>query len=195
MGRPAKFDRQEILEASMQLFWRRGYESTSLRDLLEHTGLGRQSLYRAFGDKESLFKEAINYYAQIQLQMNTAILTNPDVEPLERVNNLFLRWEGMVAEGMTDGCMMVNSITELGQVSPQLAQMCHDHLQNLEGLLQTCLSEAASAGALSANSDPESLGRWLLVVIKGLAVSVRTEKKSEFVSQMRQTTMAVLRNL
>ena len=63
-GRPRDFDESAVLESAMQEFWSRGYEATSYRHLVEATGLGRQSLYQAFGDKRQLFEKSIQHYAE-----------------------------------------------------------------------------------------------------------------------------------
>ena len=62
IGRPKEFDREEALQKAMELFWARGYEGTGMRELLQHMGIGRQSLYDTFGDKRSLFIEALKCY-------------------------------------------------------------------------------------------------------------------------------------
>ena len=67
IGRPTEFDRQVALEKSMDLFWRNGYEATSLTDLLREMGIGRQSLYNTFGDKHSLFVEALRVHIDFNL--------------------------------------------------------------------------------------------------------------------------------
>src|SRR5687768_16430305 len=62
MGRPKAFDRDDVLDRAMELFWQRGYEATSIGDLVDHLGVGRQSLYDTFGDKYALYREALDHY-------------------------------------------------------------------------------------------------------------------------------------
>ena len=68
IGRPREFERDDALDKAMQLFWLQGYEATGVADLCSHMGVGRQSLYNTFGDKESLFIEALRYYRKARLQ-------------------------------------------------------------------------------------------------------------------------------
>ncbi len=76
-GRPREFDREEALGQAMDLFWSQGYEATGVADLCDRMGLGRQSLYNTYGDKESLFAEALEHYDRVQLQPMVDALESP----------------------------------------------------------------------------------------------------------------------
>src|SRR5215210_3872796 len=77
MGRPRSFDESAVLDQAVELFWSRGYEGTSMADLEEHLGIGRQSLYNAFGDKQDLFLRALERYATRGAAGPEARLTAP----------------------------------------------------------------------------------------------------------------------
>ena len=83
-GKPLSFDRDQALERAMEFFWNHGYEASGMTDLLEHMGIGRQSLYDTFGDKHSLFVEAIKHYNQ-RMTHELVSQLNGDGSPLERI--------------------------------------------------------------------------------------------------------------
>ena len=90
-GRPRSFDRDAALETAMQLFWSKGFENTSKRDLMEATGVASQSLYNAFGDKHELFMESIRHYAETRMALLADVLNAPG-SPLENVRNVVRLW-------------------------------------------------------------------------------------------------------
>jgi TetR/AcrR family transcriptional repressor of nem operon len=91
-GRPREFERDEALDKAMDLFWSQGYEATRVAQLCAHMGVGRQSLYNTFGDKESLFTEALTRYKQLRLEPMITGLRGPG-SGLENVRRLLEGWD------------------------------------------------------------------------------------------------------
>ena len=109
IGRPTEFDRQDALEKAMGLFWRNGYEATGLTDLTNEMGIGRQSLYNAFGDKHSLFVEAIKHYVSRNSQPLIGILQAPG----SGVSNIGKALEAVVSiatSGDCCGCLVTTTL-------------------------------------------------------------------------------------
>jgi len=76
-GRPREFEREDAIDKAMELFWEQGYEATGVAELCDRMGVGRQSLYNTFGDKESLFVEALSRYQQVRLAPMLALKAPP----------------------------------------------------------------------------------------------------------------------
>ena len=112
IGRPTEFDRQEALEKSMELFWRNGYEATSLGALIEEMGIGRQSLYNTFGDKHSLFIEAAKHYINCNGQYLLDAF-EASGSPLGNIRKAMEQTVDFLTSGECRGCLVTNSIVEL----------------------------------------------------------------------------------
>ena len=106
-GRPREFERDEALDKAMDLFWSQGYEATGVAQLCAHMGVGRQSLYNTFGDKESLFTEALTRYKQLRLESMITGLRGPG-SGLENVRRLLEGWDEASTDVAHKGCLMAN---------------------------------------------------------------------------------------
>lgn len=164
-----QFDQTEVLDRAMTLFWLRGYEATSIRDLTEATGLGRGSLYGAFGDKEGLFLAVLDHYCyQIQTQL-AECLQHPD--PKQAIANLFERIVQRMSEGKyPPGCLNTNTTLESPAGSERINRKIAERLGNLEANIYTVLRRAQMQGALSPGCDIKALSRFLLAITQGIAV-------------------------
>src|SRR5215211_1091932 len=112
MPRPKSFDQDAVLDQAVQLFWERGYEGTSLAELEAHLGLGRQSLYNTFGDKQTLFLKALERYRRIMSEEVLAPLNAPDAS-LDAIRAFFkASVESLTAPGPRRACLVANTILE-----------------------------------------------------------------------------------
>src|SRR5258708_36662868 len=113
MARQKEFDRDEVLHKAMEVFWTRGYEAASIQDLVRHMGINRQSIYDTFGDKHSLFLEALDRYREIQSRKVFEVLERPG----SMKKNLRRLFEETVARALSAegrrGCFVGNSMSEL----------------------------------------------------------------------------------
>lgn len=170
MARTKEFDPDAALQAALELFWERGYEATSIADLVERTGVARASIYATFGDKHALYLKALDRYGE---------LTDPDLltrlsQPgpvLPAVRALVERYAGEAsgADGRR-GCFVVNTAVELGPHDTQAARRVQGNWDFLETALASALLRAQAQGELAAEKDPRALARMLLVLMQGLRV-------------------------
>src|SRR5687768_14937717 len=112
-GRPRSFDEAEALENAMRVFWAHGYAGTSYPALEEATGLHRQSLRYAFGDKAQLFERAITHYADRKAGGVIETLRQPG-PALDNIKSVFALWARDADHPSRYGCLMVNALAELG---------------------------------------------------------------------------------
>ena len=169
-GRPREFDRDEVLDRAMQLFWDHGYEGTAVSDLVEHLGIGRQSLYSTFGDKRRLFDEALSRYAETELQTVIAMLDGPG-PPLGNIQAVMQRWQEMAESGHKRGCLFGNTAAELAAHDEELAQRLAQQFRRLEDAFARALRRAKKEGELSEDKDPRALARFIVTLSQGLAAT------------------------
>ncbi len=113
MARQKEFDRDEVLHRAMEVFWMRGYEGTSIQDLVKYMGINRQSIYDTFGDKHTLFLQSLDRYREIQSRKVFDVLERPGSVK----KNLRQLFEEVVARALSAegrrGCFVGNSMSEL----------------------------------------------------------------------------------
>jgi len=152
MGRPKSYERSEVLDRAMRLFWARGYEGTHLSDLVAATGLNRFSLYNEFGGKEGLYRAALAHY----VAGLGALLAILDREPLG-LGNLRAFQRALLADDFQDGCFAIHTIREKNVVPSGAWTMVQDFTAGTRERLLRNLRAAASTGELPRERDPETL--------------------------------------
>ncbi|SEG89697.1 transcriptional regulator, TetR family [Thermomonospora echinospora] len=171
MARSKEFDPDAVLQKALELFWERGYEATSMADLVERLGIARASIYGTFGGKHALYLKALERY----LEQSDVIERLSQPGPvLPAVRALF---DAYVAECLDDrrGCMVVNTAVELAPRDPVMARRVTASWDGLEAALTSALIRARAQGELGAGKDPRALARLLLVLLQGIRVLGRAD--------------------
>ena len=169
MGRPTEFDRQDVLEKAMGLFWRKGYEATGLTELTKEMGIGRQSLYNAFGDKHGLFVESIKHYSM----QNTRPLIDLLTAPGSGISNIRKALESVVEltnSGDCRGCLLTNSIVELASHDEEVAEVVRSAIGRLENAFKLALERSIESGEISQDLNPRAYARFLNNTLQGMIV-------------------------
>ncbi|MCP4915003.1 MAG: helix-turn-helix transcriptional regulator [Oligoflexia bacterium] len=135
MGRPKNFEREDVIQQAMELFWLKGYAATSLSDLTEATGLNKKSLYNEFGSKEELFNIALNAYNQSKLRQ-IELLTE---EPFGK-QNVINYLEDVAQTSSKKGCLMTLSIHESELLEKEAKLDVQKSFKGLQGLIFKNLS-------------------------------------------------------
>ncbi|MFE0647990.1 TetR/AcrR family transcriptional regulator [Streptomyces sp. NPDC059534] len=171
MARTKEFDPDAALQAALELFWARGYEATTMSDLVEHLGIGRASIYATFGNKHELYLRAMDRYLETRDPRIVEELSAPG-PALPAVRALVRRF---AAEAATDGerlngCFVTNSAAELGPHDAAVARRVELSWEQIETLLYAALTRARAGGELPTDRDPRALARMLLVLMQGIRV-------------------------
>lgn len=168
MARPREFDIDSALESAMQTFWSKGYEATSVDDLCESTGLGRSSLYAAFGDKQALYLQALDRYARDASARVSAALAGP--LPIRESIAAFLSRliDDITAGPGRRGCFIGNCSAELARGDRDAAKQVRRSLARVEKVFREALTQAKARGELDAASNVVALARFLTSGIQGL---------------------------
>ncbi|MFP3991213.1 helix-turn-helix domain-containing protein [Streptomyces sp. E11-3] len=171
MARTKEFDPDAALQSALELFWRRGYEATSMADLVEHLGIGRASLYATFGNKRELYLKAMDRYTQTLDPILLDELSQPGpVLPAVRAVVRRFAAEASADEVRLNGCFVTNTAAELAPHDPAAARRVEIGWDHLETPLRAALVRAQAQGELSRVRDPLALARMLLVLLQGIRV-------------------------
>ncbi len=169
MARPRKFDEADVLAAARDEFWSRGYAATSVEDLTAATGLGKGSLYGAFGDKHALFLRALNGYCTSALEEVLAELRDPRHNAHDRLTRHIRRQAASVAADKDRrGCMMSKSAAELAADDDEVARVVERTLATWRSELLDCIKAAQREGSIDPKHNARALATTLLTFQRGL---------------------------
>ncbi|MHC5904954.1 TetR/AcrR family transcriptional regulator [Streptomyces sp. S6] len=171
MARTKEFDPDAALQAAVELFWRRGYEATSMADLVEHLGIARASIYATFGSKHELYLKALDRYGEANRPVLVRELSAPG-PALPGVRAVVRRFadEAAAEPGRHRGCLVTNTAAELAPHDTAATRRIDLDWDHLETLLHSALVRAEAQGELAPGRDPRALARMLLVLLQGLRI-------------------------
>ncbi|SFK50247.1 transcriptional regulator, TetR family [Caulobacter sp. UNC279MFTsu5.1] len=172
MARPMEFDRDEAIGKAIAVFADHGYEGSSTAELLARMGIGRQSLYGAFGDKKRLFLQALERYNAGSLAQTEAALAVED-SPRAAIEAALLAFA--VGPDVTPeaGCLGVGSIAEFGRSDPDVNAINDAAGRRFKAAFAARLADGVAAGQFAPDLDPEAGAEFLLTVRAGLKVAAR----------------------
>ena len=191
MARPNEFDRDDVLERAMELFWARGYEATSIGDLVEHVGIGRQSLYDTFGDKHALYVAALDRYRD---KHGTGVVEalagdGPIRARLREVMRIVAERAG---ERPSKSCMLLCAVAERGPDDPDVRKRFGTNTSAFERALTARLGHAREAGELHSKQDDRGLARYLINAMYGLQLLARGGSDRKHLDQVIDVTLSIL---
>ncbi len=173
MGRPKEYEREKVLEAATQVFWEKGYQGTSVGDLVEGTGLHRRSMYEEFGDKDGLFESCLDHYVLKTGKVAAAILVR---QPLGFGNiEAFLR-NRVEYTGCSSfkGCLIVKSAIDQEMLTARARKKVQSYLAGNESAFYDCLIAAREKGEIHKNADCRALAKYLMCFLEGMMVMGQT---------------------
>jgi TetR/AcrR family transcriptional regulator, transcriptional repressor for nem operon len=200
MARPRKFVESDVLTAARDQFWSTGYAATSVDDLTAATGLGKGSLYGAFGDKHALFIRALDEYSSGALADVRSDLREPDTsrggpDAYQRLTGHVRGMAAIIAaDSRRRGCMIAKSAAELASTDPDVARAVHGSLSAWRTELVDCLTAAQREGAVDPGSDAQSLATMLLAVLRGLEALGKAGIGPDQITAAADRAMALLPN-
>jgi len=160
---------EKALDRALRVFWRKGYEGTSLSDLTKAMGINRPSLYAAFGDKEALFRKALDRYADGPAAYVREALKEPTARAI--AERLLCDSADLLANPRNpQGCLLVQGALACGEAASPIRQELNSRRAAGEAAIRKRLERAKSDGDLPSCSDPADLARYLATVMHGMAV-------------------------
>ena len=186
MSRTALYNRQEALERALKLFWQKGFHATSLKDIEEALDMRPGSIYAAFGSKDGLFQEALDYYARLGLTELERILSHHE-SPLLGLAAYVRQLGGIRDKELpSQACMLVKSLLELGAREQAALQKVEMLLAGMETRFIDCFSAAQQLGELDSTLDATRLGRRLQAEVMGLRAFAQRDVDSEAVHALAE---------
>ena len=169
MGRPRAFDPDTALEAALRVFWQKGYEGTALSDLTAAMGINRPSIYATFGNKEALFRKALDRYSERKTNYTAEALKEPTARAVaERL--LVGAADLLSCPGNPKGCLMVQGALACGEEADPIRKELISRRATGEAALQERFERAKLEGDLPAGVDAGDLARYVMAVMHGMSV-------------------------
>jgi AcrR family transcriptional regulator len=168
-GRPRTFDVDKALDRALRTFWRKGYEGTTLPDLTRAMGINRPSLYAAFGNKEELFRKALDRYAEGPAAHVGVALAAPTARAV--VERFLQGTVDMLTNPRNPrGCLAVHGALACGDAADSVREELAARRRATQEALRQRLDEAVSEGDLPADADCAVLARYVTTVVQGMSV-------------------------
>ncbi|MBL7253165.1 TetR/AcrR family transcriptional regulator [Paractinoplanes lichenicola] len=172
MARTREFDTEATVSRAMTLFWSRGYEATSMRDLTQHLGLGPGSIYAAFGDKDGLYRAALEHYrATLAADALRDLRAGGDAR--SAIRSMMLERARIATDEGGRGCLAVNAACERLPHDTATRDVVRDMQAASREALADVLRAARERGELAARHDPDALAGFLVTFLNGLLVAAK----------------------
>lgn len=195
MGRHKEFNREAVLEKAMLTFWRQGYEGASISNLIDAMGIHRGSLYDTFGDKRSLFCEALEHYDETVVSRAIARLEDPNasmgavVEFFESVATCCANDEER------KGCLLVNTAVEMRSDDRDIEQQLGLYFYRIERALLQALERARERGEIHLDGDLKLTARYLVSSLEGLRVTAKRNPNLATLKGIVKMTLSAVSDL
>jgi TetR/AcrR family transcriptional regulator, transcriptional repressor for nem operon len=191
MARPKEFDPQVALAAAMHVFWREGYEKTSLDDLMAAMHVGRQSLYDTFGDKRELYLHALLAYRDSsQAALRNLFMSGHSLR--ECFSALLL---GIARESRADherGCLLLSANLERGLDDKHIAALVAANQREVEAIFKDALRRSQRSGELSLEKDAQALAAFFLATLQGMRATARACSNAAALEQVARVALTTL---
>jgi TetR/AcrR family transcriptional regulator, transcriptional repressor for nem operon len=191
-GRPQQYEFAKVFESALQLFWSKGYESTSLEDLLKATGLSRSSFYQAFVSKRDLYLKCLDAYDD-----HSVAVMKSDLDRAESGRE-FLEGGFVALCGDSDltcnarGCMMMNAANEFAKRDEEIGVLVKRNTERICGVLTEAVERARSEGDLKSTESPEVLADYLFIAHSGMIAMMKTDIDRERIKRVSDIVLARL---
>ena len=190
MARHKEFDPEHALGKAINLFWRLGYENTSLEALMKEMGIARQSLYDTFGDKRALYLKAMAHYRdQTNNQMQKMLNEVPSVR--DGFAKLLYGLAGETREQHERGCLLLSANLQRDIKDTVIRDFLRDNQARVEAILVEALVRAQKQKELPSNAAPAALARFFVVTIQGMRSMARLKSDRKALEQVARIALAV----
>ena len=192
MARTKDFDENEVLIKAVNLFWYKGYNGTSIQDLVDGLGISRSSLYDTYGDKHTLFMKALeSYQASASGAMCNIISNNVSAKVAIR-RLLELTTLELVGDNQHKGCFMTNAAVEVAPHNAEVNTMICQNDQLIEDAFYQAIKKGQESGEITNKKDARALARFIFNAVQGIRVSAKLTSDKAVFDDIVELTMSVL---
>lgn len=175
MARPKAFNESEALEKAIQVFWKKGFNATSMEDLVVGMGINRASLYDTFGDKKQLYMAALLQFQRIGQRQNGTILTRTILTPKEKIRAIL---ETQLEQSLLDpdhkGCFLANATAEMALQDPDVQRFVCQNIEMVEAAFEKLILDGQQIGDIRADLDARFAASFLTNYLHGLRIISKT---------------------
>jgi len=190
MARPIGYDPQEVLTKAMNIFWTKGYEATSIQDIVNETGLKPGSLYNIYGNKDGLFKAVLEMYADNALKVALDILNKSDDATHNIENFLNEVVATSISNEETNGCLLVKTLLVVSHKDAKIQEYITDVFFKVEILLKETLQKAVNAGQTKV--DAVNFSKFIITTIYGAHVYYKSNHNKAALEKTLQYLLEIL---
>jgi TetR/AcrR family transcriptional regulator, transcriptional repressor for nem operon len=192
MARPKEFDREEVLQKALHTFWEKGYDATTLPDLLESMNINRSSFYNTFGDKQTLFREVMNlYYQQTAIKRLTILQSAKSAR--QGLRDYFRHnIDVAIAEYNPGGCLLTNTATNLKTIDQEIARSLVQGVDRLEQAVYSLLEKGQRLGEIPVHKDIKAIARLMIAASYGLNIAARINPSRDVLEDVAQAAISIL---
>ena len=192
MPRRKEFDREEVLNKAMMVFRDKGYEATSMQDLVTHMGINRFSLYETFKSKHELFMQALQaYYENVAVPFFSKLKDSN--QGLQVIETTLMELLSQIRSGQSsNGCLLCNTIAELGAKKDKRTTAILDkYLKRVESNFHAALLRAKALGEISVDADARKYAKVLVGYSTGLLSLAKVLSEKEMRESVKATVAAL----
>jgi len=191
-GRPRDFDEEAVLGKAIELFWKQGYEATSLEELLAAMGMGKGSMYHNFGNKRDVFKLALNKFIKdFNVWFESEISKAKD--PVAFIKEYFRNIPKQSAEAHKKGCFLGNTLAELACIDSGLEKEAAEHLERIEHIFYKYIREGQRMGKIRSKEDARLLARHLINLWNGINITRRMYPQAKDLVPLIEMQLSMLK--
>lgn len=169
MARKREFDKDQVLDRAIQLFWAQGYETTSIRDLIDAMQISSSSMYEVFGDKRGIYLAALARFCTLERAQISQMAADAPT-PQQFIQQLFATLEAVVQpDSRAYGSLAFNAMVEFGTRDPDVTKLLLDHYFGIAEIITGVLAEAQRLGSIANQQAPQHLAYTILSTLQGVA--------------------------
>lgn len=192
MPKVKQFDRSTVLKEAAHIFKQKGYNGTSIDDILKATGLSRSSLYDSFQDKHNLYLQALEVYKQQENQAYQEV-HQKELNGYEKIELVFKEVvKHLIEHPDSNGCLMVNAAAEMSKQCDKTSQVVCNNKEDVQKLFGTWIEEAHKKGLVKLNKPIEFYGQFLFNTLCGLKVLSQSGADKAELDNVVKVTLAAL---
>jgi TetR/AcrR family transcriptional regulator, transcriptional repressor for nem operon len=192
MARTKDFDEDEVLAKAVSLFWYKGYNGTSMQDLVDGLGISRSSLYDTYGDKHTLFIKALESYKESATGKMCDIVTNA-VSAKEAIKRLLeITTMDLVGDCEHKGCFMTNATVEVAPHDKEVSDIVCQNDQQVEDAFYKAIEKGQMSGEITSKQDARALARFIINNVKGMRVSAKSTTDKGIFDDIIKLTLSAL---
>ena len=192
MGRTKDFDEDEVLAKAVRLFWYKGYNGTSMQDLVDGLGISRSSLYDTYGDKHTLFIKALESYQESATNKMRDIVNNSGSAKEAIKQLLEMTTLDLMGDNQHKGCFMTNSAIEVAPHDKEVSKMICQNDQKIENAFCTAIEKGQKSGEITSKRDARALARFIINNVTGMRVSAKLTTDKDVFDDIIKLTISIL---